>query len=122
MIGWVSSIAAGCRYCQAHTISTAGSYGAEKKQLDNILKYKTHESFSDGERAALDFALVASIIPKVVDEKIKIELNKYWNDREIIEILGVISLFGYLNRWNVSMATTLENEAVESAKKYLSKK
>ncbi len=36
-------------------------------------------------------------------------------------MLGVISLFGYLNRWNDSMGTTLENDAIESGNKYLGK-
>jgi hypothetical protein len=30
-------------------------------------------------------------------------------------MLGVISLFGYLNRWNDSMGTTIESGAIESA-------
>jgi uncharacterized peroxidase-related enzyme len=121
MIGWVSSNAAGCRYCQAHTIRAAERYGANQEQLDNIWEYKTHSSFSDAERAALDFALVASQIPNGVDEKTKAELYNYWNEGEIVEMLGVISLFGYLNRWNDSMGTTIETGAIESATHYLGK-
>jgi hypothetical protein len=34
---------------------------------------------------------------------------------------GVISLFGYLNRWNDSMGKTLENDAIKSDQKYLGK-
>jgi uncharacterized peroxidase-related enzyme len=121
MIGWVSSNAAGCRYCQAHTIRAAERYGAEQEQLDNIWEYKTHPSFSDAERAALDFSLAASTIPNSVDDTIKTELYKYWNEGEIVEMLGVISLFGYLNRWNDSMGTTIEQGAIESAQQYLGK-
>ncbi len=121
MIAWVSSNATGCRYCQAHAIRAAERYGAEKEQLDNIWNYKTHPSFSAAEKAALDFSLAASIIPNAVDENIKNELYKYWNEGEIVEILGVISLFGYLNRWNDSMGTTLENDAIETGNKYLGK-
>ena len=121
MIGWVSSNAAGCRYCQAHTIRAAERYGAEQEQLDNIWEYKTHPCFNEAERVALNFALAASVIPNVVNEEIKTELYKYWNEGEIVEMLGVISLFGYLNRWNDSMGTTIENGAVESAEQYLGK-
>ena len=121
MIGWVSSNAAGCRYCQAHTILAAERYGAEQQQLDAIWEYKTHPSFSDAERAALDFALLASQIPNAVDETTKTELYNYWNEGEIVEMLGVISLFGYLNRWNDSMGTTLETGAIASATQYLAK-
>jgi hypothetical protein len=37
-------------------------------------------------------------------------------------MLGVIALFGYLNRWNDSMGTEMEPGAIESGKKHLSKK
>lgn len=121
MIAWVSSNAAGCRYCQAHAIRAAERYGAEQEQLYNIWNYKTHPAFSDAERAALDFALAASVIPNSVDETIKKQLYKYWNEGEIVEILGVISLFGYLNRWNDSMGTSIETGAVESGEQYLGK-
>jgi alkylhydroperoxidase family enzyme len=121
MIAWVSSNAAGCRYCQAHAIRAAERYGAEQEQLDNIWEYRTHAAFNEAERAALDFALAASQIPNAVDETIKKRLYEYWNEGEIVEMLGVIALFGYLNRWNDSMGTSLEDDAVESGEQYLGK-
>jgi len=121
LIAWVSSNATGCRYCQAHAIRAAERYGAEQEQLDNIWEYKTHKAFSNAERAALDFSLAASIVPNAVNETIKTELYKYWNEGEIVEMLGVISLFGYLNRWNDSMGTSIEEDAIESGKQYLGK-
>lgn len=121
MIAWVSSNATGCRYCQAHSIRAAERYQANQEQLDNIWEYRTHPSFNEAERAALDFALAASQIPNAVDENLQKRLHENWSDGEIVEILGVISLFGYLNRWNDSMGTSLEDGAVESAEKYLTK-
>jgi uncharacterized peroxidase-related enzyme len=121
MIAWVSSNATGCRYCQAHAIRAAQRYGAEQEQLDNIWEYKTHNAFSSAERIALDFSLAASLVPNAVTEDIKKELYKYWNEGEIVEMLGVISLFGYLNRWNDSMGTVLEEDAIESGNQYLEK-
>ena len=121
MIAWVSSNATGCRYCQAHAIRAAERYGAEKEQLDNIWEYKTHPAFSAAERAALDFSLVASVVPNAVDASTKEALYKYWDEGEIVEMLGVISLFGYLNRWNDSMGTTLEEAAIDSGNQFLGK-
>ena len=121
IIAWVSSNAAGCKYCQAHAIRAAERYGAEQEQLDNIWEYRTHKSFNEAERAALDFTLAASQIPNAVDDEIQQRLHKYWDDGEIVEILAVASLFGYLNRWNDSMATSIENGAIKSAEKYLAK-
>ncbi|NNC94509.1 MAG: carboxymuconolactone decarboxylase family protein [Chitinophagales bacterium] len=122
MIGYISSNAAGCRYCQAHTIRAAERYGAENEQLENIWEFRTHSAFSEAERAALEFANAASIIPNCVDESVKENLHKYWDDGEIVEMLGVISLFGYLNRWNDSMGTPIEDGAVDSGEKYLAEK
>ena len=121
MIAWVSSNATGCRYCQAHAIRAAERYGAEQEQLDNIWEYGTHPAFSEAERAALDFSLAASQVPNAVDAAIKERLYQHWNEGEIVEMLGVISLFGYLNRWNDSMGTSIEDGAVESGKHYLEK-
>ena len=121
MIAWVSSNSTGCRYCQAHAIRAAERYGAEQDQLDNIWEYKTHTAFSEAERVALDFSLAASQIPNTVDDTLKQRLYSYYNEGEIVEILGVISLFGYLNRWNDSMGTSIENGAVQSGELYLVK-
>ena len=121
LIAWVSSNATGCRYCQAHAIRAAERYGAEQAQLDNVWEYKTHPAFSAAERAALDFSLAASMVPNAVDANIKTALYAHWNEGEIIEMLGVISLFGYLNRWNDSMGTILEEDAIESGNQYLGK-
>ena len=121
MIAWVSSNSTGCRYCQAHAIRAAERYGAEQEQLDNIWEYRTHAAFSKAERAALDFSLAASQVPNAVNSEIKKRLYEHWDEGEIVEMLGVISLFGYLNRWNDSMGTSIEEGAVESGNKYLGK-
>ena len=121
MIAWVSSNATGCRYCQAHAIRAAERYGADQEQLEHIWDYRTHSAFSEAERVALDFSLAASQVPNNVDENIKKRLYEYWDEGEIVEMLGVISLFGYLNRWNDSMATSIESGAVASGNQYLQK-
>jgi uncharacterized peroxidase-related enzyme len=122
LIGYISSNVAGCRYCQAHTIRAAERYGAEEEQLNHIWEFRTHPAFSEAERSALEFAVASSSIPNVVDEPISENLRKYWKDGEIVEILGVVALFGYLNRWNDSMGTVIEDGAVESGERYLKEK
>ncbi|WP_026754525.1 carboxymuconolactone decarboxylase family protein [Sediminibacter sp. Hel_I_10] len=121
MIAWVSSNAIGCRYCQAHAIRAAERYGANQEQLDHIWDYRTHAAFSPAERAALDFSLAASQVPNGVNAEIKDRLYEHWDEGEIVEMLGVISLFGYLNRWNDSMGTDMEPGAIESGHHYLGK-
>ncbi|QPG07042.1 carboxymuconolactone decarboxylase family protein [Salinimonas marina] len=114
LIAYVSSNVSGCRYCQAHTIRAAERYNAEPDQLDHVWEYQTHPSFSEAERAALDLAVAASTIPNAVDAPLIKRMNRYWSENDIVEIMGVIALFGYLNRWNDSMATTIEPDAIRS--------
>ena len=119
LIGYVSSHVTGCRYCEAHTIRAAERYGANPEQMDNIWEFRTHPSFNETEKAALEFAIASSTIPNSVTDEIATELRKHWDEGEIVEILGVVALFGYLNRWNDSMGTEMEDGAIESGEKYL---
>lgn len=119
LVGYVSSNATGCRYCQAHTIRAAERYGAEREQLENVWEFRTHPAFSDAERAALEFSIAASQVPNAVDEPVMEALRAHWDDGEIVELLGVIALFGYLNRWNDSMGTVMEPGAVASGEQWL---
>jgi len=121
LLAYLSSKTAGCRYCEAHAIRAAERYGSEQDKLNNIWEYKTYGAFSDAERAVFDFAIAASSVPNQVDDAIADNLRKHWDDGEIVEILGVVALFGYLNRWNDSMGTHLEEPAAEDGVKYLEK-
>ena len=118
-IAYLSSMTTGCRYCEAHAIRAAERYGSSKERLENIWEYKSHVAFSEADRAMFDLAIAASQVPNGVSEEIKARAKKFFSDGEIVEILGVVALFGYLNRWNDSMGTELENPAVKSAEKIL---
>ena len=121
-IGFIASNEAGCKYCQAHAIRAAERYDATQDKLDNIWDFQTHPAFSEAERAALEFALKSSMIPNQVDDEIADKLRLFWTDADIVEILGVVALFGFLNRWNDSMGTPIEDGAVESGIYYLANK
>lgn len=119
LIGYIAGLTAGCRYCQAHTARAAERYGGSDERLAEIWNYERSDLFTPAEKAAFAFAQAASSVPNGVDEANGAELRKHWSDGEIVEILGVIALFGYLNRWNDSMATSIEPGAVESGDKHL---
>ena len=118
-IACLSSITAGCRYCEAHETRAAERYGSSQERLENIWEYKSHEAFSELDRAMFDLAIVASQFPNGVSKEIKARAEKFFNEGEIIKILGVVALFGYLNSWNDSVGTELENPAEKSAEKIL---
>jgi uncharacterized peroxidase-related enzyme len=115
LIGHVASMAAGCMYCRAHTATSAKRHGVADEKLNAIADFATSTLFTDAERAALDFALASASVPNgVTDEQFAI-LRTHWSDGQIVEILGVVGLFGFFNRWNDSMATTLEAEPLDIA-------
>ena len=122
LIAFVSSNTTGCRYCQAHTIRAAERYGASKERLENIWNFEESDCFSEQEKIALRFTREASKVPVATTQEMEEELKQYWSEDDIIEMMGVIALFGYLNRWNDVMGTSLEDDAIESANQYLKEK
>ena len=122
LIAFISSNTTGCRYCQAHTIRAAERYGASKERLENIWNFEQSDCFSDQEKVALKFTREASKVPVATTQEMEEELKQHWSENDIIEIMSVIALFGYLNRWNDVMGTSLEEDAVESANQYLKDK
>ncbi len=108
MISNVASRAAGCDYCVAHTASNATRSDIADAKLDDLCRYRTSPLFSDKERAVLRFAEAAASVPNAVEDSHFDDLRQYFGDDEIVEILGVVAYFGYLNRWNDTMATSLE--------------
>ncbi|MCU7878324.1 MAG: carboxymuconolactone decarboxylase family protein [Candidatus Thiodiazotropha sp. (ex Lucinoma borealis)] len=47
--------------------------------------------------------------------------SEHYSEAAIVEILAVIGLFGFFNRWNDSLATPLEAEPMETAQAHLAK-
>ncbi|NNC83681.1 MAG: carboxymuconolactone decarboxylase family protein [Flavobacteriales bacterium] len=118
-LAYLSSRTTGCRYCEAHTIRAAVRYGSEEDKLQHIWDYKTYPAFSEAERAVFDLAIAASQVPNAVSDEIAERMRAHWDDGEIVEIMGVIALFGYLNRWNDSMGTQLEGPAAKDGEELL---
>lgn len=121
-IAYLSSMTAGCRYCEAHAVRAAVRYGSDEDKLNNIWDFQTYPAFDNAERAAFELAIAASSVPNTVDDDIAENMRTHWNEGEIVEILGVIALFGYLNRWNDSMGTQLEEPAAADGENYLAVK
>jgi uncharacterized peroxidase-related enzyme len=119
IIGYVTSYVSGCRYCQAHTILGSQRFGSSEERLNDVWNFAESSNFTDAEKAALAFAHAAALVPNSVTEEIGAELHKHWEDDDIVEIMAVIALFGYLNRWNDSMGSALEELPIEAGEKYL---
>jgi alkylhydroperoxidase family enzyme len=74
----MASHAAGCQYCEAHSLIAADIHGVSQEKLED-----------------------------------------HWTEDEIVELLAAISLYGFLNRWNDTMATDLEEVPREMGERVL---
>ncbi len=119
LVAHITSAAAGCRYCQAHTVAHAEKLGVEPEKLAELWKFETSPLFSDAERAALTLALHAGQHPNAVTDADIDACRQHFDDDQITAIVAVCALFGFLNRWNDSLATTLEAAPSEAADRYL---
>ena len=110
LIAVISSQAAGCRYCQAHEAVDARERGVDAEKIAAVWEFETSPLFSEGERSALRLARDASLQPNLATREHFDALREHYSEGEVVEIMAVISLFGFLNRWNDTMATDLEEE------------
>lgn len=121
LIAHFASRAAGCQYCEAHSLIAANIHGVSQEKLDTIWDYQTSSLYSNAERVALDYALAAGSVPNAVDDELMQRMKEHWSDDQIVEILGAVCLYGFLNRWNDSMATDLEDSPKQMGERVLSK-
>ena len=108
LVAYVASNAAGCRYCQAHTSTHAGHAGVAADKIEHAFEFETHAGFTDAERAALRLARDSALQPNLVTAEHFAELRRHFDEPQIVELVAVSALFGFLNRWNDTMATELE--------------
>jgi uncharacterized peroxidase-related enzyme len=106
----VASRAAGCQYCQAHSLVAAGLNGVSDEKIAAIWEFRTSPLYNEAERAALDFALAAGAVPNAATDAHFDRLRESWTEDEIVEILAAICLYAFLNRWNDTIGTELEAE------------
>ena len=119
LVATVVSGAAGCAYCQAHTSHVAEQRGADARKLAAVWEFESSPLFTEGERAALRVARGAGLTPNAVTDEEMAELRRHFDDGQVVEIVAVIANFGFLNRWNDTMATQLERSPLAWAADHL---
>ena len=109
----------GCRYCQAHSIQGASRAGAEQARLAAVWDFAESDLFSQAEKVALEFAVKAASVPNGVGDEDDVRMREHWDEGQIVELLAAISLYGFLNRFNDSLATPLEEGSAAFAEETL---
>jgi alkylhydroperoxidase family enzyme len=121
LIAHFSSRAAGCQYCEAHSLVAAKIHNVPQEKLTAIWEYRSSPLYTEAERVALDFALAAGAVPNAVDADLFSRMRQHWTEEQIVQILGAVCLYGFLNRWNDSMATDLEESPRNMGESVLAK-
>jgi len=120
LVACVVSTAAGDPYCAAHNAENAAHIaGVPIAKVEALSRFQTSPLFTPAERAALEIASAAGACPASVTDAHFVELGKHYSEDAATEIVAVISLLGWLNRWNVTLATRLEDQAMAFAAKHL---
>ena len=116
LVSLIASQAAGCLYCQAHMANLSSIYKASGEKIAAVWEFETSDLFNQAEKAALRLAMKASISPNQAAQEDFDELSKHFDEGQIVELVASVALFGYLNRWNDSMATELEGPPAKVAR------
>ena len=103
----------------AHTAGGSLRFGIDEKKLAAVWEYRTSPLYTEAERVALDFAIAAASQPNDVTDELFARLRRHWTENQVVEIVATIALFGFLNRWNDTLATPLEQEPIEIGEKFL---
>lgn len=108
LVSLIASQVSGCRYCQAHMANLSTIYSSSAEKIGSVWEFETSKLFSDAERAALRLAYKGAMAPAETTQEDFDIAGEYFDDEQIVEIVACVALFGFLNRWNDSMATELE--------------
>lgn len=119
LIALMTSYGAGCRYCQAHEVARSHQAGVSLNKIAAIHDFERSDLYSDAERVALRLALAAGQSPNAATREHFEDLRRHFDEGQIVEIVAVIAAFGFLNRWNETMATDLEPEPLALAQQTL---
>jgi alkylhydroperoxidase family enzyme len=111
----MSSVASGCMHCQSHGAYTLHMMGVSSDRIRRIWTFEQSEQFTAAEKAALRLARDAAVTPAGAGPEHFVELRRHYSDRQIVEMLAVISLSGWYNRWNNAIATVTDQESVDWA-------
>ena len=103
----------------AHNAGGSLQHGVADEKLAAIWDYQTSPLFSAAERVALELAVAAAAQPNDVTDELFERVKLHWSENQIVEIVSVISFFGFMNRYNDTLATPLEDEPIAVAERHI---
>ncbi|MBS0420981.1 MAG: carboxymuconolactone decarboxylase family protein [Proteobacteria bacterium] len=111
----VASLSSGCRHCQAHGAYGLHLGGTSDARIQALWDFERSTHFTEADRAALRLARDAGSVPNAVSAQHYEDLRRHFTDRQIQEVLAVIALTGFLNRYSDTLAVVTDQESVDWA-------
>ena len=71
--------------------------------------------------AVIEYARAASQIPCGMTDALIAELRRHWREEDVVDITALIGMYGFFDRYNAALATPLEPEVMDIARKYLTR-
>jgi alkylhydroperoxidase family enzyme len=103
-----------CFYSATHVVHAAHHVGVSWEKLDALPAYNEHPYFDARERAALAIASAGATLPVAGAEAAMERAVAQFDEDERIEIVALVALFGWFNRWNGLMGSELEPRPAEA--------
>src|SRR3972149_1486807 len=105
----------------AHNAEGSLRFGITEEKLAAVWDYRASPLYTEAERVALEFSIAAASQPNDVSDEMFERMKLQWTEGQIVEIAALVAYFGFMNRWNDTMATPLEEEPIEVAEKHIAK-
>ena len=103
----------------AHNAGGSLRSGIKDEKLAAVWEFRASPLFDERERVAIEFAIAAAAQPNDVTDELFGRMKQHWSEGEIVEITALIAYFGFMNRYNDTMATPLEEEPIHVAEKHI---
>ncbi len=104
-VGYVVSETLRCRFCVDVTTKMLKKFGANEKVLGEI---KNLQADDETEKRILALAKDITLDGHLDNPKIFDELKEILNEIQLVELISVIGLFNYINRFNITFGVLPE--------------
>lgn len=102
---------AGCRYSTVHAAHAAHRVGVDWRKLAALLEWRESPLFTPRERAALAIASAgATPSSQGPADAAFDEARHHFSEDALLEIVSIVAMFGWFNRWNSLLHSQLEDE------------
>jgi hypothetical protein len=108
---YVSSRAAACAYCSAHTCSFALRRGADRDLLARATEDEDPHR-TPAEQAVIAMARSVSSVPSTMGDAERAALRRHFRDADVEWLVLGVAMMGWLNKFMDAVGVELEGEAI----------